>query len=110
MSLGSPLVLRFPFLSTLIISAIIAGIAVALSLVSYDLIGRQDPGVGYEAFSALGIAGLLAPAFLYPWIRTAVRLRRANAELGLMAKTDALTGLENTTVFRTCVGEVLAKA
>ena len=110
MSLGTPLVLRYPLLSTLIISAAIAGIAVALSVVSYELIGQQNPGVSYEAVSALGIAGLLAPAFLYPWIRTARRLRVASADLSLMANTDALTGLENPTVFRKWVSEVLANA
>jgi diguanylate cyclase (GGDEF)-like protein len=109
MSHRPPLVFRHPLLSTLTISAIISGIAVALSVVSYRLIGQQDPGASYEAVSALGIAGLLAPTFLYPWIRTAGRLRRANADLALVANRDALTRLENPTVFRTFVAEALLK-
>jgi diguanylate cyclase (GGDEF)-like protein len=109
MSLGSPLVLRYPFFSTLIISAIISGIAVVLSVVSYEWIGQHDPGASYEAVSALGIAGVLAPTFLYPWIRTAVRLRRASVELAQVANTDALTGLENRTAFRSFVAEALTR-
>ena len=106
MSLGSPLILRHPLLSTLTISLVISGIAVVLSVGTYELIGQQNPGVKYEALSALGIAGVLAPTFLYPWILTAVRLRRASAELTKAAKADALTGLENPTAFR----EVMTKA
>jgi diguanylate cyclase (GGDEF)-like protein len=107
MSLGSPLVLRYPLLSTLTISLVISGIAVALSVASYVLVGQQNPGVGYEAVSALGIAAVLAPTFLYPWIRTAVRLRLATGELIKAARTDALTGLENPTAFRKSVAEAL---
>jgi hypothetical protein len=103
MSHGSPLLLRYPFLSTLIISAIISSAAVALSVVSYELIGQQNPGVSYEAISALGIAGLLAPTFLYPWIRTADRLRRASADLSVLANTDALTGLAESGATRTLI-------
>ena len=107
MSPGSPLALRYPLLSTLIISLLISGIAVALSIGSYELIGQENPGVTYEAVSALGIAAMLAPTFLYPWIWTAVRLRRASAELTKAARTDALTGLENPSTFREFVTKAL---
>ena len=90
--------LRHQVASTLLISGAITAIAVGLSVVSYQLIGEARPGVLYEALSALGIAGVLAPVFLYPWIRTAAKLRVANAEIRTLATTDALTGLSNALV------------
>jgi diguanylate cyclase (GGDEF)-like protein len=92
------MLLRHPILSTLGISAAIVLVAVVLSVASYQIVGRNDPGFVYEAWSAFGIAGLLAPTFLYPWIRTAAKLRRATADLARLANTDRLTGLPNLAV------------
>src|SRR6185295_9751625 len=93
-----PPVLRHPLISTAAVSGVVVIIAVALSVISYLLIGEERPGVLYEALSALGIGGLLAPTFLYPWIRNAAKLRRANAEITMLATRDALTGLANARV------------
>ena len=58
-----PPVLRHPIISTTVLSAVAVVIAVALSVVSYQLIGVERPGTLYEALSALGIAALLGLLF-----------------------------------------------
>jgi len=102
------LLLKHPIVSTLGISAVIITIAVILSIVSYQMVGQKDPGLLYEVLSALGISSLLAPTFLYPWIRTAAKLRLASAELEKVARTDALTGLPNSAVFRNRIEDAIA--
>src|SRR6266581_4251422 len=104
-----PPILRHPVLSTLILSAVAVLIAVALSVVSYQMIGEERPGVLYEALSALAIGGLLAPTFLFPWIRTAAKLRLANVAIGSLATTDALTGLPNALVLADRLKDRLAE-
>jgi diguanylate cyclase (GGDEF)-like protein len=88
-------VFRRPLLSTLVIAAAIVLIATGLSVVSYLWVGQTNPGVVYEALSAVAIATVLAPSFLYPWIRTASRLKAANFEISTLASTDTLTSLPN---------------
>ena len=92
--------LRHPVLATAGISGVIIGLAVVLSIVSYQALGQSNPGLTYEVLSALGISTLLAPTFLYPWIRTAAKLRQASVEITRLARTDALTGLPNAFVLR----------
>ncbi|HET7717667.1 MAG TPA: EAL domain-containing protein [Bauldia sp.] len=98
--------LRHQLLATIGISAVIIALAVLLSIVSYQSIGRKDPGLAYEILSAMGISALLAPTFLYPWIRTAAKLRQATLEITKLATTDALTGLANPRVLRSSLEEV----
>ena len=93
------MLLRHPILLTLGISAVIVAAAVLLSVASYQMLGQQEPTLLYEALSAFGIAGLLAPTCLYPWIHTVIKLRRATAELATLAHTDRLTGLPNLAAF-----------
>ena len=90
------IILRHQLVSTFAISAVIVAIAVGLSIISFRLVGEARPGLLYEALSALAIASLLAPTFLYPWIRTAAKLRSAELANRTLATTDALPGLPNT--------------
>jgi diguanylate cyclase (GGDEF)-like protein len=98
-SMLPPAILRHPILSTVVLSMVVVLVAAALSVVSYQMLGEARPGVLYEALSAFGIAALLAPTFLYPWIRTAAKLRGANVEIATLAAKDNLTGLPNALVF-----------
>ncbi len=93
-------ILKRPVVSTIIITALIAALATALSALSYQTLGVRDPGLLYEVLSALGISAFLAPVFLYPWILTAVKLRNASVEIRKLATTDALTGLPNVFLLR----------
>jgi diguanylate cyclase (GGDEF)-like protein len=56
--------------------------------------------------SALVIASILAPVFLYPLIHNAARLRDATVEIGRLAKEDALTGLPNLFALRERLAEI----
>ena len=99
--------LRHPVVATAGISAVIIALAVILSIVSYQALGQTNPGLTYEVLSALGISTLLAPTFLYPWIRTAAKLRQATVVITRLARTDALTGLPNSFVLRERMRQVM---
>ena len=99
--------LRHPIRSTVGISMLIVVLAVAAAILSFVLFRPSDPGLGYDVVSALVISSLLAPTFLYPWVRSAVKLRDATVEIGRLASSDALTGLPNMFALRTQLASMI---
>ena len=101
------LLLRHPIRSTIAISLLIVALAVGFAFLSFEFFRPPDPGLSYDIISALVIASLLAPTFLYPWVRTAVKLRDTTVEIGKLVARDTLTGLPNLFALRARLAEAI---
>ncbi|MBO6716751.1 MAG: bifunctional diguanylate cyclase/phosphodiesterase [Rhizobiaceae bacterium] len=86
--------LRLPLL-VLALTAVAVLMSVAAASVSYWAIGAEAYMWQHHVALSAGIAGVVAPLFLYPLGWTVRRLARASEQLRTIAFADQLTGLPN---------------